>query len=135
MRPAIGVLPQMRAPSPAEAKAAKVLQADGAWATNGGSGGVTDGDKGDITVTGGGTIWDIDANVVGNAELRQGAALSVVGRSANSVGSVADISSTANYDVLQNVGSVLAFQPLRIENRTTDPGAPAVGQVWFRTDL
>ena len=39
-------------------------------------GGVTDGDKGDITVTSGGTNWQIDANAVGSAEI-----------SANAVGS------------------------------------------------
>ena len=29
----------------------------------------------------------------------------------------------------------LVTNPLTIENRTDDPGSPAVGQVWFRTDL
>lgn len=24
---------------------------------------------------------------------------------------------------------------LRIENRTSDPGSPAIGQIWLRTDL
>lgn len=44
---------------------------------------------------------DIVANSIGNAELRQGAAASVIGRSAATGGDVADIVSSANHQVLK----------------------------------
>ncbi len=44
---------------------------------------------------------DIIANSIGNAELRQGAAASVIGRSAATGGDVADIVSSANHQVLK----------------------------------
>lgn len=38
-----------------------------------GGGGVSDGDKGDITVSGGGTNWQIDADTIGTSELQNAA--------------------------------------------------------------
>ncbi len=53
------------------------IRADGTWATPPGTSGVTDGDKGDITVSGAGTVWNIDAGAVGNAELATNAVSTV----------------------------------------------------------
>ena len=70
---------------------------------------VADGDKGDIIVTDDGETWEIDAGAVGNAELRNSAALSVIGRSANSTGAVADIAASADGDVLRRSGTTVGF--------------------------
>jgi len=45
------------------------LRGDGTWATPPSSGGVSDGDKGDITVSSSGSVWTIDAGVVGTSKL------------------------------------------------------------------
>jgi hypothetical protein len=77
-----------------------------------GVGGVTDGDYGDITVGGSGTTMTIDNDVVSDAKLRNSAALSVIGRAANSVGDPADITAGSNDTILRRVSSALSFGQL-----------------------
>jgi hypothetical protein len=43
--------------------AANFLRADGTWAAPGGGGGLSDGDYGDIVVTGGGTVWSVEPEI------------------------------------------------------------------------
>jgi hypothetical protein len=51
----------------------------------------------------------IASNSVSDAKLRQSAALSVIGRSANSTGNVADISAGSDFNVLRRSGTSIGF--------------------------
>jgi hypothetical protein len=84
--------------------------------------GVSDGTYGNITVTGGGTTWTVSAvpaaNVTNLASTVQAYTLDTF---ANPVASM-------DFNQQQSLQFV-------IENRTSDPGSPATGQIWLRTDL
>lgn len=70
------------------------LRADGTWAVPPGSGGgVTDGDKGDITVSAAGATWTIDNEVVTYAKMQNVSAASrLLGRgSASGAGDVEEL--------------------------------------------
>lgn len=74
--------------------------------------GLTDGDKGDITVSASGVTWTIDNNAVTDAKLRDSAAVSVIGRSANTGGDPADIAAAANGQLLGRLSDAVAFATL-----------------------
>ena len=88
------------------------------------SGGLSDGDYGDITVSGGGTVWTVDSGAVDASE-------------------VANLAATVQaytLDTFANPVAAMDFaqqqsQRFVIENRTSDPGAPVAGEIWLRTDL
>ena len=68
----------------------------------GGSAGVSDGDKGDITVSGGGTVWTIDNKAVTLAKMQDITSARVIGRKSAGAGVPEEITMS---DVLDMVGS------------------------------
>lgn len=89
---------------------ANFLRADGAWAAP--SAVVPDADYGDIVVSSSGVVWTLDAGAVGDADLRNSAALSVIGRAANSIGAPADMAASSDGFVLRRSGTALGFGAL-----------------------
>jgi hypothetical protein len=67
--------------------------------------------SGDITTSNAG-VTAIGANKVLDTMIRPGAATSLIGRSANSSGNVADIAATVDKQVLRRAGGVLGFGAL-----------------------
>mgnify|MGYP003473221595 CR=1 FL=1 len=59
-----------------------------------GSSGVSDGDKGDVTVSSSGTVWTVDNDVVTNAKLANMATATIKGRTTAGTGDPEDLTAT-----------------------------------------
>jgi hypothetical protein len=81
---------------------------------------------GDVTINGTGTTA-IGSNKVSDAMIRQSAGLSVIGRSANSTGNVADITASTVDTVLRYSGSTIGFGAINLSSTNAVTGTLAVG--------
>lgn len=84
------------------------LRADGSWAIPPGAG-LTDGDKGDITISGSGSTWTIDDNAVNMAKLADLSQYQVIGRVAASSGDPKALSANEVIDVVNNASNTINF--------------------------
>lgn len=64
--------------------------------------------SGDATLSNAGVL-SIAANAITDGKLRQSAGLSVIGRSANSTGNVADITAGSDFNILRRSGTAIGF--------------------------
>lgn len=75
-----------------------IEEADARYALAGG--GISDGDKGDVTVSASGTVWTIDSGVVNNAKLATVATSTIKGRTTAGTGAVEDLTPAQGRTVL-----------------------------------
>lgn len=99
-------------------------------ATGGGSGTVTsvgisstDFDVTGSPITTSGTITiDVKTSAITNAKLRDSSGLSVIGRSTNTTGAVADITASSDYQVLRRSGTSIGFGSLNLASSNAVTG-------------
>lgn len=107
----------------------------------GSSGGVTDGDKGDISVSGAGTVWTVDNNTITNAKLAQAAANTIKGNNTAALANETDIALTVKTILGRNAANIVAlpFDTFieRISgttaNRSVVYPTPLIGQLYSNT--
>jgi hypothetical protein len=108
----------------------------------GSGGGISDGDKGDVVVSGGGATWTVDTNSITNNKLAQAAANTVKGNNTNALANETDIALTIKTILGRNAADIVAL-PFNtfIErlsgttaNRSVVYPSPLIGQLYSNTD-
>jgi Protein of unknown function (DUF2793)/Repeat of unknown function (DUF5907) len=96
-----------------------------AWiaAASGGGGGVSDGDKGDVTVSGSGTVWTIDAQAVTNAKLANVATATFKGRTTAATGAPEDLTVAQAKALLNLTGTNSGDQTITLTGNVTGSGS------------
>lgn len=77
---------------------------------------------GDVTASQNSNSLTIASNAVSNAKFRQSAGLSLVGRSANTTGDVADITAGSDHQVLRRSGTSIAFGAVNLASSNAVTG-------------
>lgn len=96
---------------------ANFLRADGTWAAPSG-GGVSDGDKGDVTVSAGGTVWTIDTSAVTYAKIQDVSATSrVLGRKTAGAGAIEELTAADLRTLLALVASDISNFDEAVDDR------------------
>ena len=98
--------------------------------------GLTDGDKGDITVSADGATWEIDADAVGNTEIANMAAYTLKARNAGTTGDPSDMDISALTEktspvaadlvLIQDSAASNAFKKVQRSNFSAPPDAQYV---------
>lgn len=105
------------------------LRADGTWAVPPGSGGgITDGDKGDVIVSGGGSVWSLDYASVNAVIAPVFANLSARPTTVAGYG----ITDAVALSGAQTIGGAKTFSaPVILTGQASDPVGPANGTIWY----